>query len=1052
MRWVSTADFNECLLEGQADIDLSWGGPFQGGDGACHRRAAMSVQNLRLDPTQEECATSLELGTELDSLMAVDAADPGACFPGNGTIEFPVVLDTRRGKLRTQDPLSLKSPLDSPSVSGITFSKAAPLVALVDSAMPEAGPAGFILRFDLRFLSCDCFPAAPLHPRMALLDGTARVKLYGPSKEAVLDLSGRAVVDRSGGAPHRDDRGLQCTENVRIDGLTLQGMDQVVGAVRVKWNGPLEGNLSAPVEGCELAPPFLHGVLEVEFAGFHSEVTAGLVDLSWIGGATVAQGPSILRSAVALPLYRIGDPEKRPVGECREIELRLEIVEVPRCLPVEERMSFPVQLDLDVKLGAEPAKLVHLTGNLAVVRAPLSVGASQSLRFAIENLDVAADDPILGGMQCKRLLEEPALFDLSIVDSGACSPQSGRIGFVPEIHIGALVLRGQSPIEFEGTLDLLGSPGSRLTADREVPLIDGENPDPVGSIARGSLRWLSPLRGRAEDLPRSLVNGSLTRIDLPIDFNVALADLEVEIDLLHTRLNAIEILLLSPAGRSVLLLQRGTLQELDLASRLRARFSRRGRRLAPPLGRGDLLEPADPAAFSDLAAQRSGGTWAVEIRETGVFDPPATGVLAELRLNFSRKGSLPENEPLLEDLSLTSAFCTSFLRWDRSPPQPEFRFIRDGRWMPGIIGPDQFSVLDSSPQTSAGLVQYAAVDPARSSLLGLIEARVLNVPSVEAVRVIDEDGTLKLTWSSPVNYQAIRLTLDGEPLATLPGSATSHQVPDSLARGKLVGVGGIRCGIESEPRYPPLAPESPLDGVSCRLDSTVPELTLEGIGPYKSLRIYRDGSLVAEIPGHLRSFADRGFTPRPGQGILYCVQPVYESASLADQVCCSLSLPPPLLPQCSVLSSRRTVRIDVLGEIEFFDWVVIVRDDLVPFVVTDRSVLDETPPETLETSLGVTYYLTSQFQGVVYPYTSCYVVRPLDRGDCNSDSRIDLTDALTVLSALFLDGKPSCQSACDTNGDEGLDLTDALFLLQYLFLQGGPPPPTASTCSLSIPR
>ncbi len=1047
MRWVSTADLAECRLEGQADIALAWGGTFQSGDGRCHRRAAASVENLRLDSAAPEgCATGLELGSELDSVLAFDAADAAACFPGIGTLEVPVVLATTQGTLRTAEPVSLKTTLDSPSVAGTVFSKAAPLIVLVDPAKPDAGPAGFIVRFDVRFLSCACFPAAPLAPRMALLDGAARLKLYGPSKGIVLDLSGRAVLDRSGGSPRRGEGGLECTEDVRIEGLEMEAVDPLLGRIAVKSRGPIEGVLTAPAEGCEPAPPSFRGVLDLDLPGFFSELTAGEVALSWDGGAALARGPSILRIAGTLPLYRIGDPEKQPVGEFAELTLRLEPVEVPRCLPVEERSSFPVQLDLGVKLGAEPERSVSLRGHLALARTPDPVSASTTLRLSIRDLHFGGDHADLGEIDCMHVRERPAHFDLSSVDPGKCAPQFGRIGFVPALRIGDLDLEGDAPLEFEGTMESLGSPGSVANAIQGVSLVNRTTRKPVGSIAGASLRWILPLRGRAEDLPRTLLRQRSTRIELPVDFNLGPVDVEVEIDLLHSQLNNLEIVLFGPDGSSAILLRAGTLQASDPASRLRARFSRQGRPLAPPLGRDDLLEPAEPAAFSAL--QNGGGFWAVEILQTA-SEPMGWGVLAELRLNFFRRGSLPESAPLLEDLSLTSVFCTPFLRWS-GPPQPsEFRFIQDGRLMPLAIAPDQLSLFDPSPQTSAGLVQYAAVDPGQSALLGLLEVRLLPVPSVEALLAREEGGGLKLTWSSPVEYQAIRLTLDGAPLVSLPGSATNHQLSAGLARGKLVGVSGILCGNESEPRYPPLAPERSLDGVSCRLVGTLPELTIEGVGPYKNLRIYRNAVFVAEIPGYLRSFADRGFTPRPQQGINYCVEPVYQSGKAAEQSCCSLHLPQPLLPQCTVLLPGRTVKIDVLGEVESFDRIVILRDDLVAFEVRGGSVvLDETPPATLETSVGVTYYLTSHFQGVVYPYTSCFVVRPPARGDCNSDSRIDLSDALGILFVLFLGEKPPCETACDANGADGLDIADAIFLLQHLFLQGAPPPPTAMSCRL----
>ena len=56
------------------------------------------------------------------------------------------------------------------------------------------------------------------------------------------------------------------------------------------------------------------------------------------------------------------------------------------------------------------------------------------------------------------------------------------------------------------------------------------------------------------------------------------------------------------------------------------------------------------------------------------------------------------------------------------------------------------------------------------------------------------------------------------------------------------------------------------------------------------------------------------------------------------------------------------------------------------------------------------------------------------RGDCNSDQRVDISDAAEVLRLLFQSpDEPRCADACDVNDDEALQLTDAIFLLNVLF-------------------
>ena len=63
------------------------------------------------------------------------------------------------------------------------------------------------------------------------------------------------------------------------------------------------------------------------------------------------------------------------------------------------------------------------------------------------------------------------------------------------------------------------------------------------------------------------------------------------------------------------------------------------------------------------------------------------------------------------------------------------------------------------------------------------------------------------------------------------------------------------------------------------------------------------------------------------------------------------------------------------------------------------------------------------------------------RGDVNFDEKLDLSDAIFILSYLFLGGPPPrCEDAADTNDKGTLDITDAVYLLNHLFLGNAAPP------------
>ena len=62
------------------------------------------------------------------------------------------------------------------------------------------------------------------------------------------------------------------------------------------------------------------------------------------------------------------------------------------------------------------------------------------------------------------------------------------------------------------------------------------------------------------------------------------------------------------------------------------------------------------------------------------------------------------------------------------------------------------------------------------------------------------------------------------------------------------------------------------------------------------------------------------------------------------------------------------------------------------------------------------------------------------RGDTNLDARVELTDVLTTLNALFVAGPPlRCPDAADTNDDGRIQIADVVSLLNYLFAGGAAP-------------
>ena len=74
--------------------------------------------------------------------------------------------------------------------------------------------------------------------------------------------------------------------------------------------------------------------------------------------------------------------------------------------------------------------------------------------------------------------------------------------------------------------------------------------------------------------------------------------------------------------------------------------------------------------------------------------------------------------------------------------------------------------------------------------------------------------------------------------------------------------------------------------------------------------------------------------------------------------------------------------------------------------------------------------------------TFVYVVPEeiFQRGDCNSDDKVDLADSATMLANQFNGLAILCPDACDSNDDGSLNMADSVYLLNWLFKFGPIPP------------
>ncbi len=80
-------------------------------------------------------------------------------------------------------------------------------------------------------------------------------------------------------------------------------------------------------------------------------------------------------------------------------------------------------------------------------------------------------------------------------------------------------------------------------------------------------------------------------------------------------------------------------------------------------------------------------------------------------------------------------------------------------------------------------------------------------------------------------------------------------------------------------------------------------------------------------------------------------------------------------------------------------------------------------------------------------YEFCVEPPSFKRGDANTDGRLDVADAIWILSELFRGGRQtSCREAADADDDGTYGISDAVAVLKYFFADAGPLPDPFGVC------
>lgn len=330
-----------------------------------------------------------------------------------------------------------------------------------------------------------------------------------------------------------------------------------------------------------------------------------------------------------------------------------------------------------------------------------------------------------------------------------------------------------------------------------------------------------------------------------------------------------------------------------------------------------------------------------------------------------------------------------------------------------------------------------------------VSCEVTILPSPEDLQctIMPEAGTVRLTWTNPVLYEAIIIRRNGDIIdGSVDGQDESYQ-DDAPGPGVWTyAVTGSAFDTESRAATCEVTVLAPPTQLSCVGENDTATLTWVSGGAYDTIRVLRNGAEAAVLPGTATSYKQEGLASG-----LYTYRLIGETddgaMTMASAQCEVTIVPSPenLLATVVVLglSGRVTLTWDLAG---LYDSISVKRTGpdgtqyFGPLPGNETRYVDDGVPE------GSYVYQVIAFVGShsaeSEEVAADIVLIRFIRGDANGDDQVDLADAIWLLNYLFRDGlQPPNFDAADADDSGSLDVTDVIYIVDWRFNSGAPPPP-----------
>lgn len=182
------------------------------------------------------------------------------------------------------------------------------------------------------------------------------------------------------------------------------------------------------------------------------------------------------------------------------------------------------------------------------------------------------------------------------------------------------------------------------------------------------------------------------------------------------------------------------------------------------------------------------------------------------------------------------------------------------------------------------------------------------VPGITGLSCSVADDDVALSWTNGTTYTSIQLFRQGSLLATLPGTATSYDDLDQATGNYNYTVAGFDGAVGSGPvncSVSVLAVQS-VTNFTCSAGTDTVSLSWTNPEAYTELRVYRQGILIATLPGLQEFYVDGPINTGTYQ---YRIDAV-DGIEVAAPTFCVADVTPPLPIDFDVIADSKTVRYD----------------------------------------------------------------------------------------------------------------------------------------------